>query len=176
VLDRDANENISKCSIRRHAYTNVRDCDRSDIFTRNSGAQFRWTKSKEGTRIGIIFASCGNIVVGWGRLDMVSVVEISMSKPNTNSWDDYKRVRKRAVIWTLVFFFGSEAISYASIRFFGSPILGFAFAFASMAVALFSIWRLITWSCPRCGETFGLFRHCRHCRLLKWGEWTEQPR
>lgn len=91
-----------------------------------------------------------------------------MSKATSVAWKDYRRARNRAITWILVFLFISPAIAYVSVKVIDSTAPGFIFAVASMMAAFYFLWQFITWSCPRCGETFGLFRHCRHCRLLKW--------
>ena len=85
------------------------------------------------------------------------------------AWENYKRVRNRALTWILVFLI-SPAVAYVSVRLIGSTTPGLVFALVAMLVAALSVWQFITWSCPRCGETFGApLGHCRHCQLPKWG-------
>jgi len=94
-----------------------------------------------------------------------------MNKHSTRGpWESYRRVRNRALTCILVFFLIPPAVAYVSVRLIGSTTPGLVLALVSMVVAAFSVWQFITWSCPRCGETFGApLGHCRHCRLPKWG-------
>jgi hypothetical protein len=86
------------------------------------------------------------------------------------AWENYKRVRNRALTWILVFFLISPAVAYVSVRLIASTTPGLVFALVAMLVAAFSVWQFINWPCPRCGETFGApLGHCRHCQLPKWG-------
>ncbi len=100
------------------------------------------------------------------------MVAVTMNnRPTLGAWENYKRVRNRALTWILVFFFGSPAIAYASVRLIGSTTPGLVLALAAMLAAALSMWQFITWSCPRCGETYGVpLGRCRHCHLPKWGK------
>jgi hypothetical protein len=93
-----------------------------------------------------------------------------MSKDESFAWEDYKRVRNRAIAWPMVFFFVSPCVAYASVMLIRSIMPGFVFALSTMLVAAFSLWQFMTWSCPRCGEPYGVpLGHCRYCHLPKWG-------
>jgi len=93
-------------------------------------------------------------------------------------WAEYRRISRYAAIA----FTGFIAIPFLIVAVFAlllrfslaqlptdisdlAPIVGAAF----MLVAMAFVWRLYTWTCPRCGERFG-WRHeeCQHCSLPKW--------
>src|SRR5712691_932709 len=103
---------------------------------------------------------------------MVSVVEIMNQRPYSDAWSDYKKLRNRVVVWTLLFMFLPLSVAYVTARMFGSAIPGLVLAFIAMGGWFFSAWQFQTWTCPQCGETFGapLWRRCRHCGLPKWSE------
>jgi len=84
-------------------------------------------------------------------------------------WQEYKRLRNVAVLWIAAFATLPLFIAYISTQIVGSVVPGFVLALITMAGAVFSVWQLITWPCPRCGEVFGvpLWSRCRHCGLLK---------
>jgi hypothetical membrane protein len=87
----------------------------------------------------------------------------------TFAWQDYRRARNQALGSLLLFFFGSPFIAYISIKFANTIVPGFVFAAVAMALTCVCLWRFTTWTCPRCGETFGApLWHCVHCKLRKW--------
>jgi hypothetical protein len=53
-------------------------------------------------------------------------------------WENYKHIRNRALIWILVFFLGSLAITYVSVRLLSSTTPGLVFALVAMLAAAFS--------------------------------------
>jgi len=88
----------------------------------------------------------------------------------SQAWLNYRKVRNRALAWLAAFAVVPLSAAYTSVRIMGSLLPGFVAAFITMSGAVYSMWQLITWACPRCGEVFGapVKRRCRNCSLAKW--------
>lgn len=88
----------------------------------------------------------------------------------SQAWLDYRKLRNGVVGWIVAFATVPLCVAYVSTQIVGSLLPGFVLAFITMGGSVYSVWQLITWSCPRCGEAFGapLRRRCPHCRLMKW--------
>jgi hypothetical protein len=67
------------------------------------------------------------------------MVALPMNKATPEAaWHDYKRVRSRAVVLTLVFLFLTPVFAYVGIPLVGSTVPGLIFALVTMMAAVIS--------------------------------------
>ena len=94
------------------------------------------------------------------------------------AWANYRRRRLVAFLLFVGYLPAVLAIAIPLKRVTGSDEWMAAVAFCWMAAWGFSIIRLGSFRCPRCGKGFhvsGMFgnplaRNCLHCRLPKWAD------
>ena len=154
------------------AHTAVSHCCTSGYLAPNVYSIHGGTNKSKAANGRNLLESRGGIASSRRRLEVPRMVALPMNKATFEAaWHDYKRVRSRAAILTLVFLFLTPVFAYVGITLVGSTVPGLMFALVTMMAAVISTWQYMTWHCPRCGETYGpLRRHCRYCNLSRWGE------
>ena len=90
-----------------------------------------------------------------------------------DAWAEYKRLSRLYLLAVLGFVPCCFAAAYVSLKFLGSPIVGFILATVWMGAFLLLSLRFFNWPCPHCGKNFNSLwliptRRCRHCGLRKW--------
>jgi len=102
---------------------------------------------------------------------MVSLVDEMNGQPSyAGAWSEYRKLRNQFLLWTALLLVVPVSVAYASARFLGSTTPGLVLGFIAQVGWFISGWRFLNWTCPQCGERFGvpLRRRCRRCGLAKW--------
>jgi hypothetical protein len=87
------------------------------------------------------------------------------------AWNEYRGLRIRCAVFVALFVVLPTYLAKLSGSIFDTTIPALVVTFVLMMASADSLWRLINWPCPRCGERFGVPRGlCRHCGLPRWSE------
>lgn len=91
----------------------------------------------------------------------------------TGAWAEYRRLLRVYAFTLLGFVPFCLTVAYLSLKFFGTPVVGFVIGIVWMGAFLLLSFRFFNWPCPRCGGRFRpiwLFpaKHCCHCGLRRW--------